>query len=497
MTNINWRHRAQNATLAVRNFINGQYEDGPSDRPISKHSSRDGAVLYTLGSGDVNTVARAVENAQQTFEQKLWCGLPLSQRQSVLNKLADLIEEHAETFALYESLDVGKPITNALKNDIPRSASTLRKSAEGAGQMLAPSGADGASFAYQLRKPVGVVAGIIGWNFPLRLAASKVGPALAMGNSIVLKPSEFTSLSASYLAALAVEAGVPPGVFNVVHGSGEIVGAALSQHPDVNLLSFTGSSATGKKMMVGAGHSNMKRLILECGGKSPFVVFDDCPDDLDKIAAAVVAKAFPNQGAVCSAGTRLLVHKNLKDQLLPKILQRVASIVPGDPLDTQTSFGALINEAHMNKVLAYIESGEREGAKLIHGGKRVEVVPGGYFVQPTIFDDVNPQQKIAQEEIFGPVLSVLTFTDETEAVAMANDSCFGLAAYAATTDLSRAQRLGQALNAGFVVILGTATPSGGEVDLGMEGHKESGFGYEGGQAGLAAYTVSTAVHLLT
>ena len=497
MTTHNWHARAKAADLSIRNFIDGQYEDTAGNNIISKHSPRDGELLYSFRDGDSSLVNRAVVNARQAFEDGRWSELPAQQRKSVLQKLADLIEVHKEEFALYESLDVGKPIVNALNADIPRSASRIRGAAEGAVQLLSPSGMDVSNFAYQLRKPVGVVAAIIGWNFPLSLATTKVGPALAMGNSLVLKPSEFTSLSASRLAELAIEAGVPPGVLNVVHGSGVAVGDALARHPDIDLLGFIGSSATGKKLMQAAGQSNMKRLILECGGKSPYIVFDDCPDDLDAIAANIVSTAFTNQGAVCVAGTRVLIQKSLKEKLLPKIVARTKKLIPQDPLESSSTFGALVNEAHMQKVLGYIESGKQEGANLILGGKRVLEASGGYYVEPTIFDNVDPQQKIAQEEIFGPVLSVFSFKDEEDAIKLANNTCFGLAAYAATENLGRAQRLGKKLNAGMVMIRGTSTPSGGGVNISIEGQRESGFGPMGGLAGLAAYTVSSAVHLLT
>jgi len=499
MTEVDWFTRARKADLHVRNFVNGEYAETRGDDTIHKASPRDGSLLYEFGSGEAGDADQAVANAKESFADGRWSRISVHQRKAVLYKLADLIEEHQEELALLECLDVGKPITNALTEDVPGAAAKIRYSAEAADKLFSPSGTDGPALnlSYQLRKPVGVIAGIIGWNYPLQLAATKVGPALVTGNSLVLKPSEFTSLSASRLAELAVEAGVPPGVFNVVHGAGTSVGATLAHHPDVNLLTFTGSSATGKQLMVAAGQSNMKRLMLECGGKSPYIVFDDCPDDLDWIAQDVVATAFHNQGAFCVAGTRVLIQENLKAKLLPKILEQVASLVPQDPLDPASTFGAMVNEAHMNKVLAYIESGRQEGAKLIHGGKRATLDVGGYYIEPTIFDAVKPTQTIAREEIFGPVLSVFTFRDEAEAIRIANDTCFGLAAYVCTENLGRAQRLAQGIDAGVIVIIGTATPSAGGVELGGEPHKESGFGVEGGPGGLAAYTVSSSVHFLT
>jgi acyl-CoA reductase-like NAD-dependent aldehyde dehydrogenase len=510
MSTLDWPTQAYDLDLCVRNFVDGHYTDiSTGDSLIDKHSPRDGRLLYQLGSGTAEDVNAAVANAQDAFDDGRWRALPMAQRQAVLCKLAELVEANSEELALFESLDVGKPISHALQGDIPTVAHHLRSSAELADKLLAPSGVDGSNFSFQLRKPIGVVGAIVGWNFPLSLAATKVGPALVMGNSLVLKPSEFTSLSAARLAELAIEAGVPSGVFNVVHGEGKTVGAALAQHTDVGLLTFTGSSATGKQLMIAAGQSNMKRVMLECGGKSPYLIFDDCPDDLDFLAADIVETSFANQGALCSSSTRLLIHESLIEKLLPKIVAETEKLTPQDPLNPETSFGAIINEAHLNKVMAYIESGKQEGATLVTGGNRIDVSMcdesnsanssnnKGYYIRPAIFTDVDPNQKIAQEEIFGPVLSIFTFKDEAEAIQMANNSCYGLAAYAATTNLSRAHRITQSLNAGVIMIVGTSTPSAGGVALSVEPHRESGMGTEFGLEGLVAYTLSSAVHMLT
>lgn len=495
MTEINWHQRADEAVLEVKHVIGGEMPAVDTGEPIDKFSARDGKRLYQFGAGDAEVVNRAVVSARQAFNGGRWSRLPHRERKAVLLKLADLVEANRERLALYECLDVGKPITNALYDDLARAVGVLRGSAEKIEQLFSPSGSDTGVFAYQQRKPIGVVGGIVGWNYPLALAAGKVGPALAMGNSLVLKPSEFTSLSAWRLAELALEAGVPEGVFNVVNGAGSTVGDALAHHPDVDLLSFVGSSATGKKMMISAGQSNMKRLILECGGKSPYLVFDDCPDDLDTLAADIVATAFPNQGALCVAGTRLLIQDRIKDRLLPKIVEQTRQLVPADPLDPVTTLGAIINEDHMNKILGYISSAREQGADLLYGGKQIHQETGGYYIEPTIFDRVDPNARVAQEEIFGPVLSVMTFNSEEEAIQIANNSCYGLAAYAATENLGRAQRLGQRLNAGSVGIVGTNTIGPGFIELGVEGHKQSGFGMEMGLDGLKAYSVSTAVNL--
>lgn len=498
---IDWCKRAKEENLCIHHYINGDYVDSSADETISKFSPRDGHLLYELPEGTDKEMKSAIDSARQAYNDKHWRGLPLHRRQAVLHKLADLVESNQEKFALYESLDAGKPITQAL-GEVMQASASLRQAAVDAGALSSRHMSDGTYSAYERRKPVGVVGAIISWNFPLILAALKAGPALIMGNSLVLKPSEYATLSTTYLATLALEAGVPPGVFNVVNGAGHTVGATLAHHRDVDLVSFTGSSAIGKQMQIAAGQSNMKRLLLECGGKSPYIVFEDCPADLDMLAADIVETAFLNQSQNCMAGSRLLVHKAVKTKLLPKVIELAAQRIPQDPLDPNTNFGAMIHEAHMNKVLAYIESGKKEGAKLVLGGNQIQVDTGspnshGFYIEPTIFDQVSPSHKIAREEIFGPVLSVLTFNDEQEAIQLANDTCYGLAAYIATENMGRAQRLTQEINAGYVQIIGTSTPVECYHEIGKEGHQQSGFGPEGGLPGLLSYSVSTAVHQWT
>lgn len=492
----NWIQRAKQSKLQVHNFIEGDHQKCVGSEVISKYSPRDGSLIYKFAQGDGSEVDNAVRSARDAFEDGRWRTLSVSTRKTVIHKLANLVEANKEALALYDSIDVGKPISNALVDDISRTTTSLRDAADNIDKLLSPSGSEGPNLSYRLRKPVGVVAGITSWNYPLAIAASKIGPALITGNSIVLKPSEYSPLSAGLLAELAIEAGVPPGVFNIVNGAGITVGKSLASHNDVDLLSFTGGSSTGKHLMTAAGLSNMKRLILECGGKSPYIVFNDHPGDIDYIATDVVSTAFPNQGALCVAGTRLLVEEGIKDQLLQAIIEKTKKIEPGDPLDPKTTFGALINEAHMKKVLSYIDSGKREGANLLCGGRQVHAGTGGYYVEPAVFDHVGIDYGIATEEIFGPVLSVFSFKDEEEAIQIANSTDFGLAAYVATENLSKIQRISQGLDSGLVVVLSTDKPCGGFAPIGIEGHKQSGFGYEGGLDGLAAYTISSAIHLI-
>jgi len=314
-----------------------------------------------------------------------------------------------------------------------------------------------------------------------------------MGNGLVLKPSEVTSFSAAHLAELAIEAGVPAGVFNVIHGGGD-VGAALVHHQDVDLVTFTGSSRTGKALMVAAGQSNMKRLILECGGKSPNIVFDDCPS-LEAVAEAIVGRAFWNQGQVCTASSRLLTQESIKGDLLPILIRKADDLRPRDPLDPETTYGALVSRKHQQKVLSYIDRGEKSGARIVHQGNSPAPFEGGFYVSPVIFDQVSPEQTIAQQEIFGPVLSVISFRDEAEAIRTANNTTYGLSAILWTKDLGRAHRMTQGVKAGSIVVNATDQPLGGPSEgiMSVGGHKESGLGIEGGIEGLESYLSQTAV----
>lgn len=498
METSNWHLRAKVTDFSAYSVIDGKNSCSIGQKSVNKYSPRDGSLLYKIPFGKTEHASEAVKIARESFRDKRWRGSSLHHRKAIIRKLANLVEVNQETFALYECLDTGKPISQALGEVIEASA-ILRDAADGADKLFSPYFADGNYCAYQLRKPLGVVGAIVSWNYPLVLAALKIGPALIMGNSLVLKPSECASLSAGYLATLALEAGVPPGVFNVVQGAGHVVGSTLAKHPDVDLLSFTGSSKIGKQIQMAAGQSNMKRLLLECGGKSPYLVFDDCPEDLDAIATDIVSMAFHNQSANCIAGTRLVIQDSIKEELLSKVIEQAASKIPQDPLDPDTTFGAIINEAHMNKVLAFIENGKRQGAHVVHGGSRVmvkapEACETGFYIEPTIFDHVDPQQSLAREEIFGPVLSVFTFNDEAKAIELANSSSFGLAAYLATENAGRAHRLSQEINAGLIMVVATSEPSDSYHEIGKEGLRESGFGIEGGLQGLNSYSAAVAVH---
>ncbi len=485
-----WLKRAETLALPVQPFIDGAFCPSHATNMFAKYNPADGKKLADISEGHKNDVDNAVAAARTAFNDGRWAGLPVQKRKTILLALADLVDKNMEELALFDVLDVGKPIKDALNIDVPLASTIIRYCAESAEKIFGTlSTPDNNTLAFSMRAPRGVVGAIVGWNFPLVLAVQKIAPALATGNSIVLKPSELSSFSALRLAQLATEAGVPEGVINVIPGLGATVGDALARHMDVDMLTFTGSSATGKRLLQSAGTSNMKRLLLECGGKSPNIVFADCPD-LDAVADGVIAKMFWNQGQVCTAGTRLIVENTIKQDLLAKIIKKAGKIIAGDPLDPDTGFGALISEGQMNKVLNYIKQGQDQGASLLLGGNRVNRESGGYFVEPTIFDDVRPEMIIAQEEIFGPVLSVMQFDSLDEAANLANSSIYGLSGSVWTTSLAKAQRMIQKLQVGEITVNATARPSGGMpfAATPLEAHKQSGMGVESGIEGLQSYT---------
>ena len=492
---IDWVKRAEALKLRVRNFVNGRWSEIGGEL-LEKRAPRDGQLLCRFGAGEGRDLDEAVAIARRAFEDGRWSNLPTQHRKEVLIKLASLLEAHAEELALLECLDVGKPISDALTLDVPAAAAIIRFNAEAVDKCYGNVyGVDQSTLSYQLRRPLGVVAGIVGWNFPLLLAAGKIGPALVTGNSLVLKPSELTSFSAARAAELAIEAGVPEGVFNVIHG-GRSVGAALARHSDVDLVTFTGSTHTGKKLLIAAGESNMKRLILECGGKAANIVFDDSPN-LEAVADAVVARAFYNQGQVCTASSRLLIQESIKEDFLPILIRKASALVPGDPLRAETKWGAVVSHEHKQKILGYIDSGDQEGARKIYQSDATSPCEGGFYVPSVIFDRVSPGHRISQQEIFGPVLSVISFRDEAEAIRIANSTIYGLSAILWTKDVGRAHRVTHGVKAGWIVVNATHKPAGGPGIgvISVGGHKESGVGLEGGLDGLEEYTSKTAVQI--
>ena len=433
-----------------RAVINGERVAARSGHTFHCISPVDGRVLTDVARCDEADIDAAVRAGRAAFEDRRWAGKPPAQRKRVLIKFAELIQAHADELALTETLDMGKPVKYARAVDVNSAANCIRWYGEAVDKVydeIAPT--PDTALALITREPVGVVGIIVPWNYPMIMAAWKIAPALAVGNSVVLKPSEKSPLTALRLAELALEAGIPPGVFNVVPGYGPEAGSPLALHMDVDCIAFTGSTRVGKQIHVMAGQSNLKRAWTELGGKSPNIVFADCPD-LDRAVEAAVGSIFFNQGESCNAPSRLFVEASIKEAFLEKALAKVPAYQPANPLDKNTVMGALVDHTQLNTVMRYIESGVAEGAKLLAGGEAVEPVAGGCYVQPTIFDGVNNTMTIAREEIFGPVLSVLSFTDAADVVRQANQSVYGLQAAVWTRDINKAHGVARALRAGTV-----------------------------------------------
>jgi len=433
-----------------RAFINGKRIHARSGALFDCVSPVDGRVLTQVARCDASDIDNAVGAARAAFDDRRWSGLPPAKRKRVMVQFAELLLQHADSLALTETLDMGKPVKYARAVDVNSAANCLRWYGEAVDKVydqIAPT--PDTALALITREPVGVVGVIVPWNYPMIMAAWKIAPALAAGNSVVLKPSEKSPLTALRLGELALEAGIPAGVFNVVPGLGPEAGTPLALHMDVDCIAFTGSTAVGKQIHVMAGQSNLKRAWTELGGKSPNIVFADCPD-LDRAVRASIEGIFFNQGQSCNAPSRLFVESSIKEQFLQKALELLPRYAPANPLLPDTIMGALVDTVQMQKVLGYIESGKDEGAELVAGGAQVLQASGGCYVQPTIFDHVRPDMKIAREEIFGPVLSVMAFTDAADVVRQANASIYGLQAGVWSRDLNKAHGVARALRVGTV-----------------------------------------------
>ncbi len=474
----------------VRHFIDGEFVDSLDGRTFQSVNPTDNQPIADVAEGSAADADRAVKAAAKAFES--WSTMNPTARKQILLRLADRIDERADELAEWETRDMGKPISDSRHKDVPRAAQNFRFFAdyqEMAGTHAFDKPWD-KTFGYELREPLGVVAAISPWNFPLMLLSWKVAPALAFGCTVVAKPAEQSPVTASILAEICAEAGVPDGVFNVVHGFGpDAAGEALTRHTQVAGVTFTGESNTGRAIMA-AGSGSLKKLSFELGGKSPSIVFGDA--DLDAAVNGSLLGVFYNQGEVCLAGSRILVHRSVYDEFCARMVDGIARWPVGDPFDPATKVGPLVSTEHMDKVLGYIDIAESEGGKLLTGGHRITdgAMGKGNFIEPTIFSDVNNQMRACREEIFGPVAAVMPFDDTDEAIAIANDSPYGLAGMVWTKNLDTAHRAARSLKTGNVWVNCFFLR---DLRLPFGGYKDSGIGREGGDYSYEFFTESKAV----
>ncbi|HEU5162089.1 MAG TPA: aldehyde dehydrogenase family protein [Thermoanaerobaculia bacterium] len=477
-------------SIQTRLFINGEFVDARGGATFETINPATEEKLADVASASAEDIDAAVRAARAQLEPGSdWQKMKPRDRGKVLWKLADILTARAAEIGRIETLDNGKPIFESQFVDTPSAAECLYYFAGWSGKVTGETiPVQEGAFTYTLREPVGVVGAITPWNFPLMLATWKVAPALACGNTVILKPASNTSLSMLKFAEYAREAGLPPGVLNIVPGDGALVGNAMVDHPGIDAIAFTGSTAVGKGIMARAAKT-LKKVSLELGGKSPNIVFEDA--DLDAAAKGALNAIFYGKGEVCAAGSRLLVQESVHDELMAKVRERAAKMVPGDPLHPKTRLGAIVSKNQMDSVLGYIEAGKSEGAKLVAGGARADIGTGkGYFITPTIFENVEPEMRIAREEIFGPVLATIRFSDVDDAVARGNATVYGLAAAVWTRDISKAHRVARAVKAGTVWI---NTYNLYDPALPFGGFKESGFGRDQGRDALEKYTQTKSV----
>ena len=460
---------AANLHLPTNAFIDGAFRPAKSGKTFTTTNPATGETLAEVAACDAGDVDDAVANAKTAFDDGRWRLLAPGDRKAALLKLAKLLEENRHELAVMESIDSGKPVRECQTVDVPDTIHTIRFHAELIDKLYDNTNPVGPNaLAMVVREPIGVVGCVLPWNFPLLMLAWKIGPALAAGCSVIVKPAEQTSLTTLRVAELAFEAGVPAGVLNIVTGTGKDVGEPIGLHKDVDMVSFTGSTATGRRFLHYSADSNLKRVVLECGGKNPAVVMDDA-EDLDLVAEQVVNGAFWNMGENCSATSRLLVHASVKDQLLERMGAYIREWKMGDPLDPQNRVGALVSSDHFDKVKSYLDYASAANLDIVYGGDTQD----GAFVQLTVVDGVERDSRLFQEEIFGPVLSVTTFNTISEAIALANDTVYGLAASVYTGSLRKAIKLSREIRAGIVTVNCFGE---GDASTPFGGYKESGFG---------------------
>jgi len=471
---IDWRARAQALALPRQAFIDGRFVTARAGKTYEVINPADGLAIGQLPECDSGDVDNAVRSARRAFDSGVWCSMTPHARKKTLLKLAALVEKNRTELALLDTLTMGMPIAVSNGYCVQWAVNALEWYAESIDKVygeVAPT--DRSTVATITREPVGVVGVVLPWNWPMGLMGWKIPPALACGNSIVLKPDEQTSLSALRFAELAQEAGIPEGVINIVTG-GAATGEALGRHMDVDVITFTGSTETGKRFLKYSAESNMKPVWTECGGKGPNIVFADAPD-LQVAARTAALSIFLNTGQVCAAASRLIVEESVREEVLETIKAVGKSLTPADPLEANTMLGPLAKAAQLDRVVGYIEAGRKEGATLVAGGDRARTDCGGYFIEPTVFDGVHNEMRIAQEEIFGPVLATISFTSADEALSIANASVYGLSGAVWTNNLSRAHRFAGALRCGSVTVNGYGDDAH-DITVPFGGYKQSGFG---------------------